>query len=1154
MKALLTTLIISVSLFLNAQKVTRANLPAINVEDINLNAIEKGKVSVKFYRNNLPYLNSNNNRQIYFNSNILNAIADRYYFKKVNSKFSNVLQNETKIDLHKKYNLDLWFDIEFDSTQNLKQLIKELQKTFIFETVEPVYKKHLLDAASGATFVPNDSRLNEQWQYNNTGQGLGKIGKDIKLLDAWDIENGKPNVIVALHDMGVQLDHPDLAQNILPAKSYNFITNSNNINPGYHGTHTAGTIAAVNNNGIGVSGVAGGNGNANTGARIMSLQIFDVTGSGFVSGNFAESFIYAADNGACISSNSWAYDEDGLYELSVLDAIDYFIDNGGGNVLQGGLVIFAAGNISQPIRYFPSAYDRVICVAATNNLDEKTWYSTYGNWVDIAAPGGEDRNGAAGQILSTTVGSSYANDQGTSMACPHVAGVAALVASKLAGKASASDIRNILLSTTDNIDTLNPNFIGLIGTGRLNAFKAVQKAQNFLTNYTVNSVDSFVAKNNCSSTNLSWKKNNNNNNVVLVYSNTNDITNPTNGTQYIAGMSFSNTSKVIYVGSANSFNFILNDSMLHYFKIFSVDANNNYSFGKTAKIVALATITNSGTITQNFDYLPLYPTQQWRTINPDNDISWIHTILDTAHTGAGDMYSMCMYNYQYNNLLGAVDELTSPLINLNNADSIKLNFWYAYQYRVTNFSVADSLEVLISSDCGKNSTSLWKKAAQDLATSQSIADSAFYPFTLDKWKNISIDLSAYKNNKNIQLSFKATNGKGNNLFLDNISVEVLFKNDAAVVDIENIHNTDCDESINPKIKLVNKGINNITAAQISYSIDGLNIISTNWQGNLAKNDSALVELNSSNIISGNHTIAVFISSVNNQNDSYAANDSIKQQFIISKTQTNRLKEGFEINNLLPNNWVTKQNIDDEITWKITNIAGKNSAKSIAMKNYVYRSNQKIDDLITPAFYCTHNYDSAFLTFDYAYALRRLTDSTFFDTLQIDYSKDCGLTWNTLWKKAGKNLTSFNQTVPETYEFFPEQNQWKSDSIIVTTNLNYGDILQIRFRNINLWGNDVYLDNVNLFTKFYPQGIKEKGYAIYPNPTTGILNIQHLNNPTNLNSIELFNSLGRKIKTVQHVNNVPAEIQVNLFGLSSDVYFLRMNYSDKTIVEKIIKLP
>ncbi|MCX6208775.1 MAG: T9SS type A sorting domain-containing protein, partial [Bacteroidetes bacterium] len=691
--------------------------------------------------------------------------------------------------------------------------------------------------------------------------------------------------------------------------------------------------------------------------------------------------------------------------------------------------------------------------------------------------------------------------------------------------------------------------------GRLNAYRALQKAQSLLNNNTVAAIDSFKATYNCNTIQLSWKKNINNNNVVVVYSNVNDIGTATNGTQYSMGNSFGYNSKVVYMGNASNITIPCNDSMLHFFKVFSADANNNYSLGRTVELVTPAYINTSGTIQQNFDFLPLYPTQQWRTINPDNDISWIHTVQDTAHTGAGDAYSMCMYNYKYNTLLGAVDILTSPLINIQNSDSIKLSFWYAYQYRSTGLSVADSFEVLVSTDCGKTFTSLWQKAGADLGTTTATtADTAFYPFGLNKWKNISLDISSYKNNKNLQFAFRAVNGKGNNLFLDNIGIAVLFKTDMAVSNLISLSNTSCDRTIQPVVTLVNKGYNSITSSKINYSIDGGDIITTNFTGNINKGDSAQISLNVSNLSSGNHTIKIYSSLPNNTADSYLLNDTLQYSFYVNIYIDKAISENFESNTLLPKDWTIHQNIDDEITWTTTSIAAKNSNKSIAIKNYVYRDKGKMDDLITPAFVCTKNYDSAFITFDYAYALRRLTDSTFFDTLQIDYTKDCGATWNTLWKKTGKALTTFSQTQNEVYEFIPEQNQWKYDSILLSTNFKIGDIIQVRFRNTNLWGNTVYLDNINLFAKFYPQGIQEKGYAIYPNPTNSIINIQHLNTPTTLKTIELINSIGRKVKTIQFTANADKDIQLNVQGLASDVYFLRLIYTDKTIVEKFVKVP
>ena len=304
----------------------RKNLPQINVITLNENCFEKGKISVKFFRNQHDRLNVQQTQPIISNTEF-NAIAQQFEFNSIEPLFKNVLKNIELEIQYKKYGLDLWYFIEFNSNYNVKQVYLELKKLALFEVVEPVYKKQLLVEEKNSEvveFTPNDPRFNEQWHFNNTGQAKGKFAKDIKLVQAWDLEKGNPNVIVAVHDMGIQLDHPDLAQNIAVGKSFNFVDNNDTIVMGYHGTHVAGTIAAVNNNNVGVSGIAGGNGNTNSGVRLMSIQIF----KGNRSGGFAEGFIYAADKGAAISNNSWAYNEQNIYEISVLDAIDYFIDNG----------------------------------------------------------------------------------------------------------------------------------------------------------------------------------------------------------------------------------------------------------------------------------------------------------------------------------------------------------------------------------------------------------------------------------------------------------------------------------------------------------------------------------------------------------------------------------------------------------------------------------------------------------------------------------------------------------------------------------------------------------------------------------------------------------------------------------------------------------
>jgi subtilisin family serine protease len=341
------------------------------------------------------------------------------------------------------------------------------------------------------TGAPNDPKFPDQWHYENTGQNGGTPGSDISLLQAWELETGSSNVIVAVEDGGIDVDHPDLIGNMWintgeiagngsdddnngyvdDVHGYNFGDGQGTITQDDHATHVSGTIAAETNNGIGVSGIAGGTGN-NDGVRIMSCQVFGSSSQG----GFAEAFVYAADMGAHISQNSWG---GGGEDQSINDAIDYFIANGGsaGSPMQGGVVIVAAGNddYESGAGIWPSAYPNAIAVAATNCKDEKSYYSNYGTWVDISAPGGEliSTNDDPTAIHSLYASAGYGVMQGTSMACPHVSGVAALIVSRFAGSITPAEVRTRLIDNTDNIDSQISGYLGKMGSGRLNAFASL---------------------------------------------------------------------------------------------------------------------------------------------------------------------------------------------------------------------------------------------------------------------------------------------------------------------------------------------------------------------------------------------------------------------------------------------------------------------------------------------------------------------------------------------------------------------------------------------------------------------------------------------------------------------------------------------------------
>ncbi|MGN1225624.1 MAG: S8 family serine peptidase, partial [Candidatus Cryptobacteroides sp.] len=289
--------------------------------------------------------------------------------------------------------------------------------------------------------VFNDPSFSAQWHYENTGSSSKlKKGADINVLPVWqEFTAGSSDVIVAVIDGGVDMTNPDIAPVVIPAGnsgSYNFIDGKAQITAHEHGTHVAGTVAAINNNGIGVCGVAGGD-DGSGGVRILNCQVFNNEQKYGV--GFAQALQYAANNGAVIAQNSWGTDYKteadalrGYISDDVRVAVDYFIDNAGigedgtqTGPMKGGVVFFAAGNDNFSIGW-PAAYEKVIAVGAFGSTGQKASYSNYGSWVDIAAPGGDVNVGPA---IYSTIPGGYGYLQGTSMACPHASGVAALLVS-----------------------------------------------------------------------------------------------------------------------------------------------------------------------------------------------------------------------------------------------------------------------------------------------------------------------------------------------------------------------------------------------------------------------------------------------------------------------------------------------------------------------------------------------------------------------------------------------------------------------------------------------------------------------------------------------------------------------------------------------------
>ncbi len=424
---------------------------------------------------------------------------------------------------HKAAGLDLWYEIKFDpkamtpaSARNLYKSVPGIQRA---EEVRPMKligdgPARVVDmpkAAGTAKAEPffNDPMLSQQWHYNNDGSLAGSMpGADINANAAWAIETGKKDVLVAIIDGAFQTDHPDLKDNVWVNEAelngepgvdddgndyvddvygWNFVYDSNDIYPHQHGTHVAGTVGATNNNGIGVSGVAGGS-DGHGGVTMMVCQVFDSRSS--LNADFGSALVYAADMGASIAQCSWGWDQSGYYEQFVLDCIDYFTANGGGDKMSGGLCIFANGNTGETGSFYPAAYEPCVAVAAMDPMLNPASYSSNGTFCDVTAPGGNVDYGTAYGVLSTLPNGQYGTMDGTSMACPHVSGIAALVLSKYGNpEFPNSTLRDQLVSSVNDFYTRNPEVEGLFGSGYIDAYKALQmgtgEAPDAVADYTL---------------------------------------------------------------------------------------------------------------------------------------------------------------------------------------------------------------------------------------------------------------------------------------------------------------------------------------------------------------------------------------------------------------------------------------------------------------------------------------------------------------------------------------------------------------------------------------------------------------------------------------------------------------------------------------------
>lgn len=457
--------------------------------------------------------------------------------------------------LARELGLHRWYSVSFDKETSVYKFATDVAPSPHVAAIEYNTNVSLSSSLNVRPFNPadytatrgedvtipfNDTYADLQWNLSNSGAksiaNTARKGADIGVLDAWELCAGTPDVVVAVIDAAVKYTHPDLAGSMWVNQAelngvegvdddgnnyvddiygYNFSTegySNGQINwmidgESGHGTHVAGIVAAVNNNGIGVSSVAGGSGNGD-GVRVMGCQVFE--GSYAASDReISNAIIYAADNGACIAQCSYGYDpstysSDNAYiNVCPLEyrALQYFTnpENCNHPAIGANLAIFASGNETASNAGYPGALPICVSVTAYGPDYLPTGYTNYGRGCNIAAPGGDYSIGAqnssnTSQILSTCIsevaGADYVWMDGTSMACPHVSGVAALgisYAAKIGKKFEGNEYKNLLLTAVNDINSLMvdgtkpyngvsdavvlKNYYKRMGTGALDAWR-----------------------------------------------------------------------------------------------------------------------------------------------------------------------------------------------------------------------------------------------------------------------------------------------------------------------------------------------------------------------------------------------------------------------------------------------------------------------------------------------------------------------------------------------------------------------------------------------------------------------------------------------------------------------------------------------------------
>jgi subtilisin family serine protease len=398
-----------------------------------------GEVYVKI-KNEIPFTFDNTKREvnIYQKLSFLTPFIEKYRILKADAPFC----------FSKSETLQRIFRVYFEKAEMISQVIADLQKSGQVEYAEKIPIMRM-------SYTPNDPLL------ANSIDGQYSL-YNVHAKEAWDVSRGSASTVIAVVDNAIDITHHDLGGNVSSSRD----VSDEDDDPlprapdgGWeHGTHTSGIACAQTDNGMGIASLA-------FGCSLMAVKATPNDGDPENIYDGYAGIAWAVSHGAKVISCSWGGLVSSHSEAAVID--DAYAHD--------VIVVAAAGNDILPFITYPAAYDHVLAVASVDINDKKAFSSNFGSWIDVSAPGVSITSTLPYNSTSTTPHENYGRLSGTSMATPLVAGLCGLIRSLNPGL-SNDDVVTCIKSNTDNIDDQNPAYIGMLGTGRINAYHAVECA------------------------------------------------------------------------------------------------------------------------------------------------------------------------------------------------------------------------------------------------------------------------------------------------------------------------------------------------------------------------------------------------------------------------------------------------------------------------------------------------------------------------------------------------------------------------------------------------------------------------------------------------------------------------------------------------------